>query len=180
MPPTLPRSGGGISDFITHVSVAASSSPLRRGYFQGRGGVSLFYSLFPAQARGISQAGSPGDSAGGSSPLRRGYFLHRRYRGLHRGLFPAQAGVFPCAGHLRLVKNPLPRSGGGISLPFRGTLTNSSSSPLRRGGISPLVRIIVPAKVSSPLRRGYFPECQAAFSGLPLFPAQAGVFPKGR
>ncbi len=91
-----------------------------------------------------------------SSPLRRGYFPRQLGWLMMCPLFPAQAGVFPSDLAGIPFSLALPRSGGGISgVYFLRTVTGDSS----------------------PLRRGYFLLVHLRVAEVPLFPAQAGVFP---
>ena len=113
-------------------------------------------SSLPRASGGVSNNNSSDTAPKWSSPRKRGCFCGLHYRAPHEQVFPAQAGVFPKCRSYNLFAISLPRASGGVS-----------TTESQIGGWSR----------SSPRKRGCFRFTRQAFQPLPVFPAQAGVFP---
>ena len=157
--------------------VGRESSPRKRGCFQARNPEGVIHMVFPAQAGvfpipsasfalrvclprasgGVSLFRSTSRADERSSPRKRGCFLGMNQGRSARLVFPAQAGVFPKITESGYLLHSLPRASGGVSLSFASRI------------FSPL---------SSPRKRGCFYLWFGSADCRPVFPAQAGVFPR--
>ena len=173
---SLPRTGGGVSEAARVGKLRVLSSPHGRGCFLydgcNRGGSLVFparagvfleakprrskRSSLPRTGGGVSAASMVTIRRCGSSPHGRGCFCSGSALKAKGLVFPARAGVFPRKFTVKVPRQSLPRTGGGVS----------SSAPVR-GGI----------RLSSPHGRGCFHNSPALAGQNRVFPARAGVFP---
>ena len=175
----LPRIRGGVSNTKANNSEVVQSSPHTRGCFRREQPDALQPGVFPAYAGvflsprkltmrrrglprirgGVSLRGCLAAFREGSSPHTRGCFFIAKSLYLPDEVFPAYAGVFPAELTAENMKNSLPRI---------------------RGGVSELQPVRITPETSSPHTRGCFlSPCRERLLAQ-VFPAYAGVFPRGR
>ena len=173
---SLPRTGGGLPNFMVRPSLAAWFAPHRRGSTVSVAMTRYTDAVCPAQA-GVYPQRLAGPKrwmslprTGGGLPLRQyrfwqqdGFAPHRRGSTCTskrqrpvRGVCPAQAGVYPAHGRPLTPKHRLPRTGGGLP-------TQYISKPK--------------ATTFAPHRRGSTEESRMARPIHAVCPAQAGVYP---
>ena len=108
-----------------------------------------------------------------SSPRKRGCFHSRLFQAAPPSVFPAQAGVFLAAFFGYEDARSLPRASGGVSMDIAAGLSQSLSSPRKRGCFSTCGAHCSRAE-SSPRKRGCFQKSRPRGPKIGSLPRASG------